>query len=441
MSNARDAALESAVAEAARLFDKGDFAAARTALEDLAGSDPTGRAQALVALACYHLGDYHEAATHFDAALAIRPDEADWRDLRERAAANAEAEINVFVPPVTYFDREQLLAPLPQQAGLPPPPPIMVIGVGRKVRAEVGTVLAFGASAFVDFSTWIAGGVVGYKDAVWTNWYRKQLILGVLTLGHMRNSLNRHNLRNTYPRDALTGFVKRGAEPPPGVTHYRTADGTWNNLEDPKEGAAGTRFPRNVRGGAIRPETGRTLLTPNPREVSRKLLSREGDMKEVPFLNMLAASWINFQNHDWISHGQNLLADVHEIPLADDDPARQRFHQKNLFVAKTQPDPTRRTWGEPAPITFINEVTHWWDGSQIYGSDKEAVDRLRSHIEGKLRLQADGTLPLNHAGIEETGFTRFSCANTTQSATDCDSLTRNGTMNASSRWRAWSTRQ
>jgi len=61
---------------------------------------------------------------------------------------------------------------------------------------------------------------------------------------------------------------------------------------------------------------------------------------------------------------------------------------------------------EETPITFINEVTHWWDGSQIYGSDQITVDRLRSGVDGKLRINQDGTLPTGNNGIEDTGFTR-----------------------------------
>jgi hypothetical protein len=51
-------------------------------------------------------------------------------------------------------------------------------------------------------------------------------------------------------------------------------------------------------------------------------------------------------------------------------------------------------------------VTHWWDGSQIYGSNQERVDYLRSHKDGKLRLNEDGTLPVDQKGLEETGFNR-----------------------------------
>ena len=77
-----------------------------------------------------------------------------------------------------------------------------------------------------------------------------------------------------------------------------------------------------------------------------------------------------------------------------------------MLIPRTQPDPTRIEGKEEASVSFINEVTHWWDGSQIYGSDQETVDRLRSGVDGKLRVNPDGTLPLNRKGIEETGFVR-----------------------------------
>ncbi len=128
-------------------------------------------------------------------------------------------------------------------------------------------------------------------------------------------------------------------------------------------------------------------------------------MKEVPFLNLLAAAWIQFENHDWINHGEILFDDVHEIPLAEDDPFRKRFRQTKLFIGKTQTDPTRSPADE-TPITFINEVTHWWDGSQIYGSDQQTVDRLRSGVDGKMKLREDGTLPLAKNQVEDTGFLR-----------------------------------
>jgi hypothetical protein len=129
-------------------------------------------------------------------------------------------------------------------------------------------------------------------------------------------------------------------------------------------------------------------------------------MQEVPFLNLLAASWIQFMNHDWINHGEIYFNDLIEVPLPADDDARRRYWQTSMFVGRTQRDPTRCDGVEVAVDSAINEVTHWWDGSQIYGSDLAMQNHLRCHVDGKLRLRSDGTLPLDAKGVEETGFKR-----------------------------------
>ena len=68
--------------------------------------------------------------------------------------------------------------------------------------------------------------------------------------------------------------------------------------------------------------------------------------------------------------------------------------------------PTRPSTPSSLPPTYINTETHWWDGSQIYGSDQETQDRLRSFTDGKMRIGPDGNLPLNKDGVEDTGFRR-----------------------------------
>lgn len=258
--------------------------------------------------------------------------------------------------------------------------------------------------------TAVWGRLVGYRDEIWTNWYRRSLFGGIMTLAYMRDRLNRRNLKSAYPDGALVGFQDAGQTPPDGASHFRMANGSWNNFDNPMEGAAGTRFSRNVDADAVRPETGEQLLTPNPRLISRRLLTRGDETKEVPFLNLLAASWIQFQNHGWVNHGEVASGEMLEVPFDEDDPARRKYHQTKLFVGRTQADPTRQEEGEVNPATFINEVTHWWDGSQIYGSDQETQDRLRSGVDGKLRLRnnaaGDSLLPLDDKGVEDTGFVR-----------------------------------
>jgi hypothetical protein len=394
--------------EAQAALERRDFADAIRLLQTALAGQPGADVHALLALAHFQSEQYEDAARHYAAALALGPERSDWRDMLALAHGNAVAGVNVHVPERSYFDRDALLAPPHVRPGsLPAPlPPRPAPPLGKRLQIRLGTGLGAVASVLVHRVTQAWGRVAGYRDAVWTNWYRRGLTTGLLTLAYMRDRINARNLVSTYPAGTLTGFQPAGQTPPPGVTHFRTADGSWNNLDDPKEGAAGTRFLRNVDRHAIRPETGDELLTPNPREISRALLSRTGPMKEVPFLNMLAAAWIQFMNGDWINHGEIRFDDVIEVPLADDDPARSRYWQTKMFIGRTQPDPTRQDGREPAAATSINEVTHWWDGSQIYGSDQATQDRLRSGVRGRLRLTADQTLPLDKHGVEDTGFRR-----------------------------------
>ena len=68
-------------------------------------------------------------------------------------------------------------------------------------------------------------------------------------------------------------------------------------------GSIGSRFGRNVPIELTYPEQPHELLEPNPRLVSRRLLTRE-QFQPATTLNLLAAAWIQFEVHDWFSHGE-----------------------------------------------------------------------------------------------------------------------------------------
>lgn len=391
------------------LMEQQHYLQAIEVLKGINYNQPDGKHLAMLGLAYFHTEQYALSAANYEKALNFDPANKEWQEMWQHAKGNAVSEVQIAIPEVYYFDREKLLSKpdvpasaLPETPALPP----ARVRLPKKVKLALGNVLGSVSTVTMEIVTSTYGKLAGYTGKVWTNWYRRPLLLGILTLAHMREKINANNLKSTYPDGTLVGFQPEGQTPPEGVKHYRTADGSWNNLANPKEGAAGTRFSRNVAIEAIKPETGERLMTPNPREVSRHLLTRNEGMKPVPFLNLLAASWIQFENHDWINHGESALNELIEVPLAEDDPARKKFWQTKMLVPKTQPDPTRMKGKENAPVSFINEVTHWWDGSQIYGSNQETVDRLRSGIDGKLRINEDGTLPIDKKGIEETGFVR-----------------------------------
>ncbi len=49
-------------------------------------------------------------------------------------------------------------------------------------------------------------------------------------------------------------------------------------------------------------------------------------------------------------------------------------------------------------MTFATDDSHWWDGSQIYGSKEPYVSAVRTGVDGKLRIDPDGLLPAGARG-------------------------------------------
>ncbi|MCY1059384.1 peroxidase family protein [Nannocystis sp. SCPEA4] len=259
------------------------------------------------------------------------------------------------------------------------------------------------------------------------DWHRLPTWLGVLNLAALRQTLRANNLHDTKdipisnPQNVTT-------TPPyePGRLFKRDDDGFYNDLRTPTMGASaettargdaltsiqavensahfnrchpGARFGRNVALAEAFPDE-KNLLNPNPRVISNELLARD-TFKPATTLNMLAAAWIQFETHDWFNHGEPLFEDEpardpslpftpaqcrsHRVPVPDGD----RWHEDPIRIRPTRPDPTRdydkerREHGGRLrhPPTYANASSHWWDGSQIYGSDPQTTLRLRSDFK------------------------------------------------------------
>ncbi len=229
------------------------------------------------------------------------------------------------------------------------------------------------------------------------SWHRLPRPLGVLTLMGLRDQLRAENLYATESRNG-------GAEPPPWSPRYltaRTLDGTYNDLRSARMGSAGTRFGRNFPPEHTYPEQMPRLLEPNPRTVSRELLTRE-EFLPASTLNVLAAAWIQFEVHDWVFHGVPGADDPWQVQCSDDD----EWPEKPMLIRRTCPDPSPDANGGPA--TWVNTETHWWDGSQIYGGSEEEAARLRAGELGRLRMDERGLVPreldelLDYAGVPGT---------------------------------------
>ncbi len=55
------------------------------------------------------------------------------------------------------------------------------------------------------------------------------------------------------------------------------------------------------------------------------------------------------------------------------------------------------------PPAFVNTESHWWDSGQVYGKDEARQQELRTGVEGKLKVGANGRLEPTDAGLELTG--------------------------------------
>jgi hypothetical protein len=207
-------------------------------------------------------------------------------------------------------------------------------------------------------------------------WERLPRPLGLLTLIGLREQLRKLNL-------ADTGLVKRPPPRPPNVK-VRTLDGSWNDEQKPAMGSVGTRFGRNVPLPRAYREGDDDFLDPSPRLVSSKLLARDRFIP-APTLNLLAAAWIQFEVHDWMSHNTDLETPI-MLPLQGHDD----WPERPMEIASTVPDPIPAP-GKP-PV-FSTSDSFWWDGSQIYGHNGEFQSKLREGVDGKLRLDEHGLHP------------------------------------------------
>jgi hypothetical protein len=218
-------------------------------------------------------------------------------------------------------------------------------------------------------------------------WDKVPTPLGLLMFIGLRNILRRQNLSDTTHEPAIN-------QPPIAPMQARdlverTLDGTYNDLENPAMGMAGSRFGRNVPLPYTFPEREPAILTPNPRTVSLELLTRER-FQPATTVNLLAAAWVQFMVRDWFSHGTSPKKNSWQIELRDDDP----WPEHPMKILRVPPDPTRPSAAHNYPPTYINTETHWWDASQIYGNNTKLAVLRRTGSQGKLAIKENGQLPL-----------------------------------------------
>ena len=216
------------------------------------------------------------------------------------------------------------------------------------------------------------------------------------------------------------------------LIRFRTVTGICNDALNPAMGSTGQVFARNAEFETTFPDLGQdpyaknrhggriSLLQPDPQVISRKLFTRNqsatpdcnqghgtqagtGDCayKKAPFFNVLAAFWIQFMTHDWFSHLDQARNDQSRVmtdlgcrservdgverPITPQRAAelgcRPDDKMEAALIADASAPPTFTHDGvtrlERAYKTTRNNVTAWWDASQLYGYDDRSRRRVR----------------------------------------------------------------
>ena len=224
---------------------------------------------------------------------------------------------------------------------------------------------------------------------------------------------------------------------------FRATTGICNDIYNPLMGATHQLFGRNSQFDTTFPDLGRNeftknrhgdrlgLLKPDPQVISRKLLTRlqshpdscrngygDGtaqahcDYQKAPFFNVLAAYWIQFMTHDWFSHLEEGHNDPSWMPVGCQtqlvDNLEQRLTKSDIaqlgcrpgdridrvLIAEDPEPPTfvhnGKTYLARAPKTMRNNVTAWWDASQIYGYDEISRKRVKRDPKDRAKLLLEG---------------------------------------------------
>ncbi|MEP3890955.1 MAG: peroxidase family protein [Hellea sp.] len=242
------------------------------------------------------------------------------------------------------------------------------------------------------------------------SWHKLPKLIGSLNLEVFRNDLRKFNLFDTeepreWPASRQPDPVLKSDE-----MEGRHPEGKFNDLNCPFMGAAGARFGRNTPLDDVEPHLDAKygLLDPNPYDVAERILSRD-TFKPATTLNLMAAAWIQFMIHGWVDHKKINLSEAKDEDLIKVPTDGGEWPENPMLIPKTQNSDTLKYGNKHIPV-YHNEISHWWDGSQLYGSDLETQMKLRTGKDGKLKtakIRDNEVLPAQKApleGVDATGF-------------------------------------
>ena len=167
-----------------------------------------------------------------------------------------------------------------------------------------------------------------------TDWWNLPTPVGAAQPARLPRRPARARTSTTPRRRAENGGRRRLEELP----KYRTYDGSHQDPTDPEMGMVGSRFGRNAPADATAPEPMPELMDAEPARGRQPAAATATSFKPATTLNVLAACWIQFENHDWFGHGENAPDELHRRPA-----------RRGRRVARRQPDEGQGDEPRPHP--------------------------------------------------------------------------------------------
>ena len=215
-----------------------------------------------------------------------------------------------------------------------------------------------------------------------------------------------------YP---LKGTILGNSCPTPDRCHrnypYRMYNGTCNNLKKPLWGSASTAFQRTLlpeySDGIWDPKVAKSgNFLPSARLISTKIVPDANKPSELDTHNVM--QWGQFTDHDITHTPLFRLGDSNSsgiqcctesgfetvsqlvshprclpIPIPANDPFYRKHKQRCMNFVRSLPGPQ-----ESCAFGYAeqqNQITHFHDASQVYGSDEEEAVELRAGKGGLMK--------------------------------------------------------
>jgi hypothetical protein len=192
-------------------------------------------------------------------------------------------------------------------------------------------------------------------------------------------------------------------QPPAG---FRSIDG-WNN--NPNQPSMGSAHSQLLRIAATAYADGAASLAgtdrPSARMISNIVCTQNRSQPNAAGATDFLWQWGQFLDHDLdLTDGADPAEPAHiQVPTGDPFFDPQSTGTQTISLNRSFWDSETGTHANN-PRQQVNEITHWIDASNVYGSDAMRASALRTNDgSGKLKTSAGDLLPFNTEGLANAG--------------------------------------